>query len=82
MAVHSTLLIHPYDNSKIYGEERHFLKDFRCRLLQLEYNKIMLCISHDLNTIPKNITKFEETTYKIEDIISNIFLLNFFKNII
>jgi hypothetical protein len=72
-----------YDNSKTMGEEQSFLKNFRVGLLQLEYDKLMLCIAHNSNTVDKhnNINNFEQTNYKLDDFIKDKFLLNFYKNI-
>jgi len=72
-----------YDNSKKMGEEQSFLKNFQVGLLQLEYDKVMLCIAHNSNTVDKHISinKFEETNLKIDNIINDKYLLNFFKNV-
>jgi hypothetical protein len=69
-----------YNDNKTYGEEKEFLRNFKIKLLQLDYTKVMLCIAHNLNTVDKYtyINNYDEYQYKIEDIIKNDFLLDFF----
>lgn len=76
-------LLNKYDNSKFFGEEQSFLRNFKVGLLQLDYNKVMICMAHNNNIVNKHdkIKYFEETNLKLEDIIKDIFLINFFKNI-
>jgi len=76
-------ILNKYDPSKTFGEEQRFLKNFKVGLLQLEYDKIMLCIAHGTNTVDKNnkIINFEKTNLKLTDLIKDNFIINFYKNI-
>lgn len=79
----SYALLNKYDSEKTFGEEQSFLRNFKVGLLQLEYEKVMLCISHNANTIDKNdkIQFFDETNIALSDVISDNFLLKFFESI-
>ena len=76
-------MLNKYDSEKTFGEEQSFLRNFKVGLLQLEYEKVMLCISHNANTIDKNdkIQFFDETNIALSDVISDNFLLKFFESI-
>lgn len=72
-----------YDSEKTFGEEQSFLRNFKVGLLQIDYQKVMLCMSHGTNTIDKNdkIQFFEETNLTLDDLITDNFLINFFSSI-
>lgn len=76
-------LVNKYNSEKTFGEEQSFLRNFKVGLLQLECHKVMLCLAHGSNTIDKNdkIQFFDETNLTLNDLISDIFLLNFFNSI-
>lgn len=71
---------HCYDSTKTSGEESHFLCGFKTPVLQLECEKIMLCIAHGKNTIDKNtlINNYNKTNIQLNEIIKNKNLFNFF----
>ena len=72
-----------YNDTDTKAEERKFLRDFRYPLVQLAYDKVMICMSHNSNTVNKqNVLKLaRESKYKLEDYITDQELLCFFKNV-
>ena len=42
-----------YDDSKTFGEEKVFLKDYTIPMVQLEANEAIVCIAHNRNTFEK-----------------------------
>ena len=71
-----------YENDAKYNEEKYFLKNYRVQLLQLDYLKTIICISHNKNTIDKhnlNLIKHEKT---INDYITDRHILDFYERII
>jgi glycosyltransferase involved in cell wall biosynthesis len=71
---------HFYNPLKTSGEECDFLCGFKTPVLQLDCEKNMLCIAHGKNTIDKNmlIDKYNKTEIKLNEIVKNEHLLNFF----
>lgn len=72
-----------YNDNDKYGEERTFLNNFSVRLLQIPDEHVILCISHQKNTINKSIVikSSKKLTLKLCDIIKDKYLLNFFSNV-
>ena len=75
---------HYYNPLKTSGEEYDFLCGFKTPVLQLDCEKIMLCIAHGANTIDKNmlINKYSKTNMTLNKIIKNKNLFNFFSTLI
>jgi glycosyltransferase involved in cell wall biosynthesis len=71
---------HYYNPLKKSGEEYDFLCGFKTPVLQLDCEKIMLCIAHGKNTVNKNmlINKYNKTSMSLNEIIKNKHLFNFF----
>jgi glycosyltransferase involved in cell wall biosynthesis len=74
---------HRYLDTDTKAEEMHFLNNFKISLLQIPYEHVMLCIAHLSNTVDKyellHAAKLLDS--KIEYIITDSYLLNFFKNV-
>jgi hypothetical protein len=91
-ATNGTLIYHKnylefnsYDDNSLIAEEKVFLRNYKIPLLQLDYNNVMICISHKTNTVDKNRLKrnnnAKEIYKNINEFISDDYLLNFFKNL-
>jgi len=74
---------HRYLDTDTKAEEMKFLNNFRINLLQLSYEHVMLCIAHNSNTVNKYelLKSAKELNLKIEQVIMDTKLLNFYKNI-
>jgi hypothetical protein len=73
---------HSYNDYDTKAEEKFFLNNFKIRLLQLPYQHVILCISHNNNTINK--TKFinnKKLNININEYINDSYLINFYQNI-
>lgn len=71
-----------YDDNARYGEESHFLKNFKVSLLQLDYLKTIICISHNKNTIDKHNLNLKKHDKSIYDYITDKYILDFYNKII
>lgn len=69
-----------YDDLSTQGEEKYFLNDYKYPILQLDPLKVILCISHNNNTVDKTnfISKGTYYEIKLKKIIKDKFLLNFY----
>jgi hypothetical protein len=74
---------HRYSDTDTKAEEMKFLNNFKISLLQIPYEHVMICIAHNSNTVNKQelLKSATELNIKIEEIIKDSYLLNFFKNI-
>ena len=74
---------HRYSDLDTIAEEMKFLNNFKISLLQIPHEYVILCIAHNSNTVNKYnlINTAKEFHLKIEDIITNLNLLNFYKNL-
>ena len=72
-----------YNDTDTKAEERKFLRDFKYPLIQLAYDKVMICMAHNSNTVDKqNVLKNgRESNKRLEDYVEDQELLLFFKNI-
>ena len=78
-----------YDETKEYGEEKSFLKDYTIPILQLNPLQCILVCNHDNNTCDRSIllenykkNKYvEKKKIKLEYIITNKEVLKFYENI-
>jgi hypothetical protein len=91
-ATNGTLVYHikylennSYDDNTSIAEERKFLRNYKIPLLQLDYNNVMICMSHKTNTVDKNILKknsnAKEIYKNINEYILDDYLLKFYKNL-
>jgi Glycosyl transferase family 2 len=74
---------HKYSNTDVKGEESQFLNGFKVGMLQIPYKYVILCISHKTNTVNKSdvILRSKEMNVSIDDIITDHYLLSFFKSL-
>lgn len=73
---------HSYNDNDTKAEEKHFLNNFKIRLLQLPYENVILCISHNNNTIPKEkLINNNKLNKSINEIINNDYLIDFYLNL-
>jgi hypothetical protein len=72
-----------YNDADTKAEEKCFLRGFKVPLIQLAYDKVMVCMSHNNNTVDKKrILKFaSELKEDLDYYIKDHELLSFFKNI-
>ena len=72
-----------YNDTDTKAEEKKFLRDFRYPLIQLAYDKVMICMAHNSNTVDKQnvLRNSRESNKRLEDYIEDQELLLFFKNI-
>ena len=72
-----------YDDSDTQTEEKKFLKNFKATVFQFDYDKVMICMSHNSNTINKKniLASAKETKFKLEDFIKDNLLLEFFRHL-
>lgn len=68
------LITHSYEDEKTMAEESYFTNQFREPLVQLDYKKVMLCISHNTNTVDKE--KFKTTGKKCNIKLEEFFNIN------
>ena len=68
------LINHSYDDEKTMAEESFFTNKFTEPLIQLDYKKVMLCISHNTNTVDKE--KFKTTGKKCNIKLEEFFNIN------
>jgi hypothetical protein len=72
--------LNSYDDNAKYNEEKHFLRNYRVHLLQLDYLKTIICISHDNNTIDKHKLNLISHDKTIDKYITDRYLLDFYNN--
>lgn len=74
---------HNFNDNDFKAEEKTFLHEFKAFVLQLPYNKVMLCISHKSNTVNKThlLNESNLTKLKLQDIITNKLLYNFYSKL-
>ena len=74
---------HKYCDTDTKAEEMKFLNNFKVSLLQIPYEHVMICIAHNSNTVNKYelLGSAKELDLKIEEVIKDLNLLNFYKNI-
>lgn len=77
------LINHSYNNNDTIAEEKHFLNNFKVKLLQLPYENVILCISHNNNTISKDklIINKKKLNKSINEIVNDTDLINFYLNL-
>jgi len=89
-ATNGTLVYHidylknnSYDDNDTRKEEVKFLRNFNCNLIQIPYTDVMLCISHQTNTVCKTdlIINGKKLDKKLNDIITDYYLYDFFRKI-
>jgi glycosyltransferase involved in cell wall biosynthesis len=71
---------HKYDNVN-HAEETSFTNGFTEPMIQLKSNKTILCIAHNNNTYKKDKEKAIKTKNKVEDLILDKEILNFYKSL-
>ena len=82
MAYHKSFLKdNSYNNNADKAEEKYFLKDYTCPLVQLDPINTILVMSHDSNTVDKRkmLNTAKETSMKLKNFIKDKKLLNFYK---
>ena len=83
---------HKYDEYVTKAEETSFLENYKNNMIQLEPKKTILVICHSDNTVDKtdlrqehnkveHNSKLRETQYKLEDIVKDITLIDFYSNL-
>jgi glycosyltransferase involved in cell wall biosynthesis len=75
---------HYYQDDATKAEEKFFLKDFSEPMVQLNPDKVMLCISHNSNTFDKRriANQGKKTQIKLKDLVKDKKLLNFYRQLI
>jgi hypothetical protein len=84
MAYHKSFLLnHTYDDNANKAEERFFLNNYDTKVEQLDPLNVMLCISHNSNTVDKKKLLYtgKETCLTLNNFIKNKTLLNFYKSL-
>ncbi len=71
-----------YNNNDTYAEEKQFLRNYEIKLCKFSIDSYIL-ISHNTNTVEKLqfIKRGVLLNYKLEDIINDKFLLDFYNNL-
>lgn len=73
---------HSYNDNDTKAEEKYFLNNFKIKLLQLPYQNVILCISHNNNTINKTkLINNNKLNISINEYIKDDNLINFYLNI-
>lgn len=69
-----------YDDNAAKSVEIKFLNNFKSRLLQIPYEHVILCISHNTNMVDKNsLSKTgKKVNISISEVIKDKYLLDFF----
>jgi uncharacterized protein (UPF0147 family) len=75
---------HYYEDEATKAEEKFFLKEFSEPMVQLNPDKVMLCISHNSNTFDKRriANQGKKTEIKLKDIVKDKKLLNFYRQLV
>jgi len=85
MAYHREILkTNHYEDHADKAEESFFLKKYTTPLVQMDPFNVMLCISHDKNTVDKRnlLSSGKETCMKLKNIVKDKKLLEFYKQLI
>jgi glycosyltransferase involved in cell wall biosynthesis len=81
---------HTYDENVVKAEERSFLENYKHPMIQLKPSSTILVICHTDNTVDKNTlrnnythspqlqTLFKESAFKLEDVVSNKKIRDFY----
>lgn len=69
-----------YDDNAAKGVEIKFLNNFKSHLIQIPHEHVILCISHNTNTVDKNnlIKTGRKINISISEVIKDEYLLDFF----
>jgi len=75
--------VHRYNEAVTHAEEKSFLDDYKHPMIQLEPHKVMLVMSHSLNTFDKKVFRQDHplsklTSMKLKDWVRNKELRDFY----